>query len=243
MAMSALRCAALPAAAALGPRQRTETATATTRGSADVGAPGSRFRIGRLTATTAAAAVPRRVGLIRAASSSSSSAMPLVLVAGGGGGGGGCAIGNVTSSVARLHLMGLQQRQRRRRSCGHHPGGVNTMVPQAIGSLFSRDGGGKGGGQGLTLVHFSAQRKRFLRERGCIQGLFRGVQEVSGGMRGCLDRILCQKRLRLSSKVGGCKPLAAGMATAEVPVPACSLPRNACRCRFPGSSSPSRRRR
>jgi hypothetical protein len=24
--------------------------------------------------------------------------------------------------------------------------------------------------QGLTLVHFSAQRKRFLRDRGCIQG-------------------------------------------------------------------------
>ena len=26
----------------------------------------------------------------------------------------------------------------------------------------------------LTLVHFSAQRKRFLRDRECIQGLFRG---------------------------------------------------------------------
>jgi hypothetical protein len=28
--------------------------------------------------------------------------------------------------------------------------------------------------QGLTLVHFSAQRKRFLWDRGCIEGLFRG---------------------------------------------------------------------
>jgi len=28
--------------------------------------------------------------------------------------------------------------------------------------------------QGLTLLHFSAQRKRFLWDRGCIQGLFRG---------------------------------------------------------------------
>jgi hypothetical protein len=27
-------------------------------------------------------------------------------------------------------------------------------------------------GQGLTLVHFSAQRKRFQWDRGCIQGLF-----------------------------------------------------------------------
>jgi len=28
--------------------------------------------------------------------------------------------------------------------------------------------------QGLTLLHFSAQLKRFLWDRGCIQGLFRG---------------------------------------------------------------------
>jgi hypothetical protein len=37
-------------------------------------------------------------------------------------------------------------------------------------------------GQGLTLVHFSAQCKRFLCDRGCIQGLFSdrfmGVQVV-----------------------------------------------------------------
>ena len=33
-------------------------------------------------------------------------------------------------------------------------------------------------GQGLTLVHFPAQRKRFLWDRGCVQGLFRGC---SGG--------------------------------------------------------------
>jgi len=32
--------------------------------------------------------------------------------------------------------------------------------------------------QGLTLVHFSAQRKRFLRDRGCIEGLFRGYYRV-----------------------------------------------------------------
>ena len=28
--------------------------------------------------------------------------------------------------------------------------------------------------QGLTLVHFSAQRKCFLWDRGCIYGFFRG---------------------------------------------------------------------
>jgi len=31
-----------------------------------------------------------------------------------------------------------------------------------------------GGQQGLTLVHFSAQRKRFLWDGGCIWRLFRG---------------------------------------------------------------------
>ena len=43
--------------------------------------------------------------------------------------------------------------------------------------------------QGLTLVHFSAQRKRFLRDRGCVQGLFRGclggVREWEGVYRVC----------------------------------------------------------
>jgi hypothetical protein len=29
--------------------------------------------------------------------------------------------------------------------------------------------------QGLTLVHFSAQRKRFLWYGGCVEGLFRGT--------------------------------------------------------------------
>jgi len=31
-----------------------------------------------------------------------------------------------------------------------------------------------GWGQGLTLVHFSAQHKRIVWDRGCIQVLFRG---------------------------------------------------------------------
>jgi len=36
--------------------------------------------------------------------------------------------------------------------------------------------------QGLTLVHFSAQCKRFLWDRGCIWGSLRGCL---GGTRGC----------------------------------------------------------
>jgi len=36
--------------------------------------------------------------------------------------------------------------------------------------------------QGLTLVHFSAQRERFLWNRGCVERLFRGC---SWGDMGC----------------------------------------------------------
>jgi len=37
------------------------------------------------------------------------------------------------------------------------------------------------GQQGLTLVHFSVQRKHFLWDRGCVSGVFRGYL---GGLRG-----------------------------------------------------------
>ena len=36
--------------------------------------------------------------------------------------------------------------------------------------------------QGLTLVQFSAQRKRFLWGRGCTLELFRGCHGASGGV-------------------------------------------------------------
>ena len=53
--------------------------------------------------------------------------------------------------------------------------------------------------QGLTFVNFSAQRKRFLWDRGCVYALFRdcssGVREYQGLFEGVF---LCQKRLRLS---------------------------------------------
>jgi hypothetical protein len=44
---------------------------------------------------------------------------------------------------------------------------------------------------------------------GGVEGLFRGCQEVLGGIRGCLGCVLCQKWLRLSIKVDECKPLLA----------------------------------
>jgi len=37
-----------------------------------------------------------------------------------------------------------------------------------------RNGARFASNQGLTFVHFSAQRKRFLWDRGCNYGLFRG---------------------------------------------------------------------
>ena len=39
--------------------------------------------------------------------------------------------------------------------------------------------------QGLTLVHFSAQRKRFLWVGGAYRGCLGDAQEVSGDIRGC----------------------------------------------------------
>ena len=40
--------------------------------------------------------------------------------------------------------------------------------------------------QGLTLVHYSAQRTRFLKDKGCILGLFRGCR---GGVWVCQQAI------------------------------------------------------
>ena len=76
--------------------------------------------------------------------------------------------------------------------------------------------------QGLTIVNFSAQRKPFLQNRGYVWELLRGclggIKEVIGVVTGCVGCILCQKRLRLSSKVDECKPLPpASVAESEDP--------------------------
>ena len=58
--------------------------------------------------------------------------------------------------------------------------------------------------QGLTLVHFPAQRKHFTWDRGCIKGLLRGclggVKELTGGIQGCVRYILCQKTAQVKLK-------------------------------------------
>jgi hypothetical protein len=67
---------------------------------------------------------------------------------------------------------------------------------------------GTGKLQGLALVHFQAQFKRFAWERGCIKGLFRGCLGSVRGYEG-LSRlcIVSGERLKLSSKMDECKPL------------------------------------
>jgi len=52
--------------------------------------------------------------------------------------------------------------------------------------------------QGLTLVQFSAQRKHFVWDRGCSEGVFVGYLGGLSGYVGGVGCILCQERLRLS---------------------------------------------
>jgi len=52
--------------------------------------------------------------------------------------------------------------------------------------------------QGLTLVHFPAQLKRFLWDRGAVRECFRHVWKVSGVIMRCLGCILRQNWLSLS---------------------------------------------
>jgi hypothetical protein len=61
--------------------------------------------------------------------------------------------------------------------------------------------------QGLTLVHFSTQRKRFCGVWGEYKGCLGGVQEVLWRIRKRLGCISGQKWIRLSSTVEYCKPL------------------------------------
>ena len=79
---------------------------------------------------------------------------------------------------------------------------IELAVTLTAGSGGERAGGGgraghpparalQGRGQGLTFVHFSAQRKRFLWDRGVFRGCLGGVRWYQGVF-------VCQKRLRLS---------------------------------------------
>ena len=57
-------------------------------------------------------------------------------------------------------------------------GGGRSSARETIGRVAA---GAIAKRQGLTLVHFLAQRKHLVWDRGCIQGVFRGCL---GGVRG-----------------------------------------------------------
>ena len=72
-------------------------------------------------------------------------------------------------------------------------------TPPQVGMFFSfsagtglvlrkKKGVAGGPGQGLTLVHLSAQLERFAWDRGCTQGLYSPCQ---GGVRGCSGCVGC----------------------------------------------------
>ena len=56
--------------------------------------------------------------------------------------------------------------------------------------------------QGLTLVHFSAQRKRFRWDLGCMQGLFRGCLEGVKGHYGAFRVYLVSETAQVELKSG-----------------------------------------
>ena len=90
------------------------------------------------------------------------------------GGGPGPAVD--VQRVRRHHLRAAHVRASGRVRV-HVRDGV--LLPQVHGA---GQGLGPQGRQALTLVHFSAQRKRFRWDWGCIQGLFRGCQGASRGV-------------------------------------------------------------
>ena len=66
------------------------------------------------------------------------------------------------------------------------PDGLPPGFMEEFAARFQAGPGpGPGCVQGLTLVHFSAQRKRFLWDRGCIWGRLGGVEEMPGAARRC----------------------------------------------------------
>ena len=66
-------------------------------------------------------------------------------------------------------------------------------------------------GRGLHSSTFWLNVSAFCGIGGASRGCFEGIEEVSGVTRGCVGCVLCQKWLRLSSKVAECKPLVVGL--------------------------------
>jgi len=77
-------------------------------------------------------------------------------------------------------------------------GGAGMAVGVEVGGLGVGVGAGRrwrqeagmGRRQGLTLVHFSAQQKRFLWDRGCVTGCFGPSRRCYGVLEG-IQVVLC----------------------------------------------------
>ena len=97
--------------------------------------------------------------------------------------------GQMMSEYVMMHTLALER------------GLTRNAENQKAKEWGTRGSVAAGGWQGLTLVHFSAQLKHVLWDRGACRICLGGVQEVSGGIkqyRGVSGCILCQKRLMLS---------------------------------------------
>jgi len=78
-------------------------------------------------------------------------------------------------------LRGLYLSRNKLTSVPASLGGLGALTTLCLGGNQLTSVPASLGGQGLTLVQFSAQRKRFLRDSGCIWGLFGGCLGDLGG--------------------------------------------------------------
>ena len=89
-------------------------------------------------------------------------------------------IGTVNTNVDNVNLHRPTSRCRTTRAASIASAMMLPATPAALAPCT----------QGLTLVHFLAQRERFVWDRGCIWALFRGCIEGARGRLGGLDGVL-----------------------------------------------------
>jgi hypothetical protein len=110
----------------------------------------------------------------------------------------------VTASGAHAH----HEEEAAAAPCGDPAATTAPGLPPTTpgrGGWAENEGGGEaltGPRRGFTLVHFSAQRKRFLRARGCVQGLFRGCHAALGVVRGCLGWTVAAETAEVEQRSG-----------------------------------------
>jgi hypothetical protein len=94
---------------------------------------------------------------------------------------------------------------------------------------------------GLTLVHFSAQHKRFLWCMRCVQelflGVFLGLQGLSRGCQGVVSGVFVSETAQVELRSDECKTLCRGCASTCAPtVPAAATAAGVHTCPLPSST-------